>query len=274
MARRRHAFGLVCSAGANSVYDGKYAYVPALEDILVWDVKKGQMMSMWHETGHRAAVTCVLNSPRKNVYAVGYADGSLRLWDSVTGTVIVTFNGHKKAVTALAFDDQGARIASGSKETDIIVWDIDGETGLFRLRGHRGPITALRFLQPSSATSTSTSVAPSFLISTSKDTFLKLWDLTTQHCIQTMVAHQSEVWSLDVDPSGDLMFTGGNDGELKAWSLDGDALADGLKSTDSGEFTKAIQPIGTLSLSTKRRVSQISFHPREPYLAVQSHDRS
>jgi U3 small nucleolar RNA-associated protein 12 len=40
------AFGIVCSAGANSVYDGKLAYVPALEDVLVWDVKKGQMVSV------------------------------------------------------------------------------------------------------------------------------------------------------------------------------------------------------------------------------------
>lgn len=89
-------------------------------------------MAMWHETGHRSEVTCVLNSPKKNIYAVGYADGSLRLWDSTTGTVIVTFNGHKRAVTALAFDEQGARIASASQDTDIILWDIEGETGLFR----------------------------------------------------------------------------------------------------------------------------------------------
>ena len=38
------AFGLVCSASSNSQYDGKLAYVPALEDVLVWDVKRGQMV--------------------------------------------------------------------------------------------------------------------------------------------------------------------------------------------------------------------------------------
>ena len=40
----RQAFGLVASASSNSFYDGKLAYVPALEDVLVWDVKKGQMV--------------------------------------------------------------------------------------------------------------------------------------------------------------------------------------------------------------------------------------
>lgn len=35
-----------------------------------------------------------------------------------------------------------------------------------------------------------------------------------------------------------------------------------------------IHPLATLPLSARNRVSQITFHPTEPYLAVQSHDRS
>jgi U3 small nucleolar RNA-associated protein 12 len=87
---------------------------------------------MWHETGHRAEVTCILRSPQKDSCAVGYADGSIRLWSAATGTVITTFNGHKKSVTALAFDEQGTRLASGSQDTDLIVWDVVAEAGIFR----------------------------------------------------------------------------------------------------------------------------------------------
>jgi U3 small nucleolar RNA-associated protein 12 len=35
-----------------------------------------------------------------------------------------------------------------------------------------------------------------------------------------------------------------------------------------------IHPVTTLPLSSKHRVSEITFHPSRPYLAVQSHDRS
>ena len=35
-----------------------------------------------------------------------------------------------------------------------------------------------------------------------------------------------------------------------------------------------IHPVTTLSLSSKHRVSQITFHPSQPYVSVQSHDRS
>lgn len=87
---------------------------------------------MWHETGHRAAVTCINQSPQENVFGVGYRDGSIRLWDSTSTSVIATFNGHKKAVTTLAFDSHGIKMVSGSQDTDIIVWDVVAEAGLYR----------------------------------------------------------------------------------------------------------------------------------------------
>ncbi|KAJ7283753.1 WD-repeat-containing protein [Mycena rebaudengoi] len=269
------AFGIVCSSSSNSEYDGKLAYVPALEDILVWDVKKGQMVAMWHETGHRAEVTAVLRSPQKDSFAVGYADGSIRLWSAATGSVLTTFNGHKKAVTALAFDDRGTRLASGSQDTDLIVWDVVAEAGLFRLRGHRDQVTAIRFITTAdNLPSTSSASASGLLLTASKDTFLKLWDLSTQHCVQTVVAHRSEIWTMDVDAEQNLVFTGSGEGELKAWRLDHEAFAEGLKETETGEVTKMIHSVSALPLSSHHRVSQITFHPTQPYLAVQSHDRS
>ena len=87
---------------------------------------------MWHETGHRAEVTCILRSPQKDTFAVGYADGSIRLWSASSASVLATFNGHKKAITALAFDETGTRLASGSQDTDLILWDTVGEAGLYR----------------------------------------------------------------------------------------------------------------------------------------------
>lgn len=89
-------------------------------------------LAMWHETGHRAEVTCILRSPQRDTFAVGYADGSIRLWSASSQSVLATFNGHKKAVTALAFDETGTRLASGSQDTDLILWDVVGEAGLYR----------------------------------------------------------------------------------------------------------------------------------------------
>jgi U3 small nucleolar RNA-associated protein 12 len=44
-----------------------------------------------------------------------------------------------------------------------------------------------------------------------------------------------EVWTLDLDAEQQLLFTGSSEGELKAWKVDKDALAEGIKETSSGE---------------------------------------
>ena len=101
---------------------------------------------MWHETGHKEDVTCIVQSPQPDCFAVGYADGSIRLWSPSSASVTTTFNGHKKAITALAFDESGTQLASGSQDTDLILWDIVGEAGLYRCG--RNYVFVLRYLIP------------------------------------------------------------------------------------------------------------------------------
>jgi U3 small nucleolar RNA-associated protein 12 len=42
---------------------------------------------------------------------------------------------------------------------------------------------------------------------------------------------------MDVDQEQSLVFTGSGEGEIKAWSIDHEALAEGLKETESGEVS-------------------------------------
>lgn len=254
---------------------------------------------MWHETGFRSAVTCITRCITKpDLFAVGYQDGSIRIWQS--GSVVVTFNGHRKSVTALCFDREGNRLASGSQDTDIILWDVVAENGMFRLRGHRDQITALDFVASpieqvvdSEAGEASSSSAPpaatahqNHLVSTSKDTLLKLWDLQTQHCVSTVVAHRTQVWTLAtfVDPStaNVLVVTGGGEGEAKAWLIDGQVLA-GSRLENAVEGSngpiRAIKPLveGLLPLATlshSQRIAQIQYHPTERILALQTTEKT
>lgn len=301
------AFGVITSGPA--VYDGRKAYCPALEDVLVWDVKKGEQVAMWHETGLRALVTCIARSPVDwDAFAVGYADGSVRIWNAKSQAVTVTFNGHKSAVSALAWDADGTRLATGSKDTDIIVWDVVGEVGLFRLRGHRDQITALAFVaarpgsetdtadestsaaEPSSSSTTVLAKPSTHLLSSSKDTFLKLWNLTTQHCIETVVGHRSEAWSFAYNAASNVLVSGGGEGEVKCWKVDNDVLASGVaaivdEAAPTGESStvgkkklkRAIAPIAALSLPSPNHthnITQISFHPTLPVLAIHSGERA
>jgi U3 small nucleolar RNA-associated protein 12 len=121
----------------------------------------------------------------------------------------------------------------------LLVEELYQLTSPSRLRGHRDQITCIKFLSGDSldlpSTSTVPVVSPGFLLTSAKDTFLKLWDLSTRHCVQTVVAHRAEVWSFDLNPSGDIIFTGSAEGELKAWSIAREAMQDGLKENEEGE---------------------------------------
>ncbi len=138
----------------------------------------------------------------------------------------------------------------------------------FSLRGHRDQITEIRFLdvQSPAAASTSTATSPGFLITSSKDTFLKLWDLSAQHCVQTIVAHRSEVWTFDIDPEQRFVFTGSSEGEMKIWRLDHEAMATGLHETESGEVRSMISPPATVRLNFKQGDQDDIFRCDSPTL--------
>lgn len=106
---------------------------------------------------------------------------------------------------------------------------------ILRLRGHRDQITAINFIPTTSDVPSTSTFASMMLLTTAKDTFMKLWDLSTQHCIQTIVAHRSDIWAMDVNIDRNIIFTGSAEGEVKAWSIGPEAISKGLTESDSGD---------------------------------------
>ncbi|KAL4929272.1 snoRNA-binding rRNA-processing protein DIP2 [Aspergillus undulatus] len=284
-------FGLVTSASSNAIWirDDAIAgvsrqtgsgrgVVGAGEEVLCWDIKKGELLGRWKDSACRAQVTVITQSKTdEDIFAVGYEDGSIRLWDSRTETVIISFNGHKSAITQLAFDSAGVRLASGSRDTDIILWDLISEVGLFKLRGHTDQVTSLHFLVPSPEVLNEAGLSEhgGFLITTGKDALIKVWDLASQHCIETHVAQTNgECWSLGLAPDQSGCITGGNDGELKAWSIDEGAMIEISKEKVGSENRKILTDRGSFYRNGKDRTNGISFHPRADYVAFHGAEKA
>jgi U3 small nucleolar RNA-associated protein 12 len=291
------SFGQVCSAASNSIWlpdevsanattkstGAGRAVVGANEDVIVWDIKKGELVSRWTVTDNTSQVTVIKQSDvDKDVFAVGYEDGKIRVWDSRTATVIVSFNGHKAAITHLQFDSNGARLISGAKDTDIILWDLVSEVGLFKLRGHKDQITSLNFLRnPRAETSANVTLNGSgheddpevFLLSTSKDALIKLWDMRSQHCIETHVAQSNgECWALGLSPDHSGCISAGNDGELKAWSINVVALRD--YDSEALNTKKILHDRGSFYRHGKDRTTSIVFHPQKDLIAIHGSEKA
>jgi U3 small nucleolar RNA-associated protein 12 len=180
-------------------------YVARGEDVLLWDLKRGELLKEYK--GEDKEVTAIDVSGE--VMAVGYHDGAIRLFDTETAGSEVTLAGHKSAVTTLTFDATGHRLASGSLDTMTIVWDVINECGLYKLRGHKAPVTRCRFLPG----------GRNVLVTSSRDSLIKFWDLDIQHCFSTLAGHVSEVWDFELIKDGRYIISGSGDSELRVWKL-------------------------------------------------------
>jgi U3 small nucleolar RNA-associated protein 12 len=251
------------------------------------------LLSRWTASDNNAQVTVIArNQSDPDVFAAGYEDGRIRIWLFSTATVYTVFDGHKSAITSLAFDHSGVRLASGSKDTDIILWNLVTEVGLFKLRGHKDQITSLCFLQnpagqqeeEEASFNGNASGTPStqyqdesggFLLSTSKDALLKLWDLSTQYCVETHVAQSNgECWALGLSPDQSGCITAGNDGELRAWTIESAALLKPVQEISQESPRNVLKDRGSFYRHGRDRTTGVSFHPRKDYIAIHGPEKA
>lgn len=221
------------------------AALGGLEEILIWDIKTGELMTRLNDgltPGASNAKTSLAPSAvvileyheQTNILAAGHEDGTIKVWDLTSGSVMVTFLGHKSSVSALKFDRNGTRIVSGSADSSVIMWDLVGEEGLFKLKGHKSQITGMVLL---SETEKEDDEFEDYLITVSKDGLVKMWELKSKQCIETHLAHSGECWSLGVNTSKDMLVTCGSKDQVKVWEIDF-SQEDGSKIIEKGEFEK------------------------------------
>ena len=74
--------------------------------------------------GKKHEVTHLCPSPDGINIAVGYEDGSVRIFSLLNGESNVSFNGHKTAVTAIQYDSLGARLVTGSRVRPGFSWSV------------------------------------------------------------------------------------------------------------------------------------------------------
>lgn len=178
---QKSVLGVVCS-GPSIAYDanGAQLCVGALEDAVSWNKKTGQVAKKMHvEEGESSAAVSSIERGKEGL-ATAYEDGAVRIWKEEI--CVATFKGHKGRVDALKFAQNGDLLASGGVDGHIVVWDVADEAGRFRLRGHVGPITDLAWIEWG---------RKRYIVSASKDGRLKVWDISQQHCCQTLVVGQA-----------------------------------------------------------------------------------
>lgn len=93
-----------------------------------------------------------------------------------------SFSLHKSEITSIQFDDKENQLVSASKDGIIYLWDCVSETVLFKFTGHKDSIIKVKCYDFYSEEG----VEYKLLLTCSKDNSLKIWNRSTQECLQTI----------------------------------------------------------------------------------------
>lgn len=220
--------------------------------IKLWDLQTGQFYKTL--VGHTNAVCAIAWSPDGKMIASGSSDRAVKLWDAVTGECRHTLRGHASRIWSVAFSPDGKFLASGSEDCTVKLWDVRTGQCQQTYTGHTNWVCGVAFSTPDRRAIEETQ-AESFLASGSYDQTIKLWDISTGDCLQTLQGHDNWVWTLAFSPDGNLLASGSGDHTIKLWHL-----ATG-------------QCIQTLQGHTSR-IWSIAFSPRGDVLASGSSDQT
>ena len=130
-------FGLIATSKCNvrASKDGKYLFSGGLECVLMWNIRQVVIVKIFDDVSCvKKYESCYLElSPDEREVAIGYTNGSIKIYSIATGSMKIHFSGHDAAITVLRYDESGMRLVSGSRDNDLVIWDIPTESGVNRL---------------------------------------------------------------------------------------------------------------------------------------------
>jgi WD40 repeat protein/nucleoside phosphorylase len=219
------------------------ALVDSLKDSDVFGAALPEQMELEPQLVGDSAHVAVCFSPADGVLATGHEDGTIRLWDTATGTALRVLRGHTEAVTGLAFNPTGQWLASASEDATVMLWSVaDGGLSPTVLKEHGVRVKAVAF-----------SPDGEVLAAASDDGKVWLWDGEGEQNLGVLGGHDGVVNAVAFSPNGKLLASVSEDATVMLWDMS--------ERRDPQVLRHAIGP-----------VTGVSFSPDGVTLAVSSMD--
>lgn len=167
--------------------------------------------------GHENSVSCAAFSPDGLFIVTGSTeeDGSVRLWDALTGSQVAMICDAETWVTDVAFSPDGTRIAIASWNKEVWVWSLEPLAKLFTLPMNEGHANSVRFSPDGSR-----------IVAASSDGSAPIWNADSGELILTLSGHPRYANSAEYSPDGTKIVTASSESIVRLWDAKtGDQLA-------------------------------------------------
>lgn len=205
--------------------DGKFLTSSSTDNtVRVWEIETGQYLKTL--TGHQGWVLSAAWNPipRSSLYSQGAAGlvassgrDSTKIWDVQTGRCLRTLSGHSGWVWSVAWSPVEIKLPTGTgqllatagslNDMTVRLWSLEGKC-LNVLSGHQSWIWWVIW-----------SPDGKMLASAGNDQSIKLWDVQTGECLQTLHDDRLVGVAIAWSPDGNWLATSSTDRAVRLWNF-------------------------------------------------------
>jgi WD40 repeat protein len=161
----------------------------------------------------------------------GAQDGSIRLWDTQTGSELQTFGKGAMAIWSVALSSRADRLISGSEDGSVRLWEIATGRELRTLESSGSPVMSVALAADGRTAACGCT-----------DGTLKVWELDAVRQSRPIRAHSDPVWSVAFGAG--TLASASDDKTIKLWSI---VSSSGPISQGSETIKKFFQLAGALT---------------------------